>query len=177
MNMLIGDNKSKNSNQRYIGRMQTHIHHGLIHGKFQWLQSSGIPSSTSIWNMLLFVFHSHLGLLTLQKPQLCFCSHTTLICYCKCTCGNELLKEQGRWITHLLPANPPSLSLFSSCRISKNIYNGKVIHSSKELWQEGSSHSKKWRGIFQQRKASGVACLQPLLWPFSPCKHFCMNFL
>lgn len=62
------------------------------------------------------------------EVKLCFYSHTMLMCYCKCTCGNELLKEQGSWITHLPPANSPSLSLFSCCRISKNISKGKVIH-------------------------------------------------
>lgn len=126
MHMLFSDNKSKNSNQRYVGRMQTHIHCGLIQGKFQWLLSWGIPCLTSICNMHLFVPHSWLVLLTLQKLQLCFCSHTMLICYC--TCGNELLKAQGRWITHLPPANSPSLHLFSCCRISENVSKGKVIH-------------------------------------------------
>lgn len=106
--------------------MQTHIHCGLIQGKFQWLLSWGIPCLTSICNMHLFVPHSWLVLLTLQKLQLCFCSHTMLICYC--TCGNELLKAQGRWITHLPPANSPSLHLFSCCRISENVSKGKVIH-------------------------------------------------
>lgn len=177
MYILFGDKESKNSNQRYEGRMQTHIHCGLIHGRFQWLRSWGIPCSTSIYNMPLFVSHSHLGLLTLQKLLLCFYSHTMLICYCKCTCGNELLKEQGRWTTHLPPANSP-LSLFSCCRISKNISKGKVIHPKiSDIWR--GQLSKKWRGISKQRKASGVACLQSLLWPFSPCwcYYFCMHFL
>lgn len=72
--MLIGDNESKNSDQRYVGRMQTHIHCGLIHGKFQWLQSWGIPCSISIYNVLLFGFCSHLVLLTLQNYS-CVSTH------------------------------------------------------------------------------------------------------
>lgn len=128
--MLYGYKKSENNIQRWVGRMQMHLHCHLGHGKFQWLLSWGIPYQTSIYIVLLFALHSWklTMLLILQKLRLCFWSYMVHIHYCKYTCMNELLKQKGMWIAHLPPANSPCLSLFSCCRISKNICKGEMIH-------------------------------------------------
>lgn len=164
MHMLFGDNKAKNSNQRYVGRMQTHIHCGLIQGKFQWLLSWGIPCLTSICNMHLFLVHG--WCCWRCRSYSCVSVHTQCS-YVTVPVGMSYWKHREGEL-HICLQQTLLLCIYSVAVESVKTFL-------KEKWfiqgalTRGQLSLQKWTGISEQRKASGVACLQTLLWPFSPC--------